>query len=223
MKTNLFQKALLALLFLSIVSACKKDDNPANPGGGGATGEGSFTINGAGINNRTYNVLPQIPGTPFNNFALGFYNTNDTATYVSNTGTASGDTTSVRVLIGFRGNQAGNFQTNAVPRIIQVVVGERSFVAGFESSGIGSAIISGTTFNLNVTRYDAVGGRIQGSYTGTLREASVKGGLGNATITITGNFNVVRLTDDFDGGGGGGNRTIRPFAYNPFAYKQIQE
>ncbi|MGQ9804451.1 MAG: hypothetical protein ACUVRP_00025 [Chlorobiales bacterium] len=65
------------------------------------------------------------------------------------------------------------------------------------SESPGSSIIPNTTFNLNVTRYEAVGGRIQGSYSGTLREVGDKG-VGSATLTITGNFNVQRLEDGFE-------------------------
>ncbi len=113
--------------------------------------------------------------------------------------------------VKFRGNQAGNFQgSSSQPRIIQVVVGDRAFVGGFEISEPGSPTITGTTFNLNVTSYGQVGGRIQGNYTGTLRQVTGdKGGLGNTTITITGNFNVQRLPDGTDVGG---DRAIKLFS-----------
>lgn len=198
--TKLLRNSLLMLLFFSAVSACKKDDNPAN-GGGGSGGEGTFTINGSGINNRTYTVPAPLPGLPYNTFAFGSFSTQGNVTALINSGVAQGDTAGAVVAIGFRGNQTGNFQNASVPRVIIVVVGERSFVGGFESSQQGSATLPGTTFNLNVTRYEAVGGKIQGSYTGTLLEQTSTG-LGTATITITGNFNVQRLPDDFDGGGG---------------------
>ncbi|MFQ3599188.1 MAG: hypothetical protein SNJ66_12725 [Chloroherpetonaceae bacterium] len=210
MRTHLFQKALLALLFVSLLSACSKDDNPTNGGGGG--GQNSFTINGAGINNRTYTVPDAPLGSPFNIFAIGFFEPQENITVITNVGVAPDDTAGAGVIIGFRGNQAGNFQGSSTqPRIIQVVVGDRAFVGGFDISEPGSPTITGTTFNLNVTGYGQVGGRIQGNYTGTLRQVTGdKGGLGNASITITGNFNVVRLADDFEDDD---DRTIKPFSY----------
>ncbi len=209
--TKLLRNLLLLLLVFSAISACKKDDNPAN-NGGGSGGEGTFTINGAGINNQTYTVPSAFPGLPFNTFAYGSFNTKGNVTALINSGVAQGDTAGAVVAIGFLGNQTGNFQNASVPRVIIVVVGGRSFVGGFESPEQGSPTLSGTTFNLNVTRYEAVGGKIQGSYTGTLREASGStGNLGTATITITGNFNVQRLSDDFDDGGGDILKR-RPFA-----------
>lgn len=205
---------LLACCLLLSMSACKKDDNPANPGGGGnVSGEGSFTINGAGLNNATF-VIPSNPlqGLP-NIFARGIFDPQSVTTSVGALGFRGGDSLLATVVIGFRGNQAGNFQGNSsTPRIIIVAVNDRLFVAGFESVEPGSAIYPNTTFNLNVTRYDAVGGRIQGNYTGTLREVTgEKGNLGNTSITITGNFNVQRLPDGTDDGGD--DRTIKPFSF----------
>ncbi len=210
--TKLLRNSLLMLLFFSALSACKKDDNPAN-GSGGSGGEGTFTINGAGINNRTYTVPASLPGSPFNFFAYSSFDTQENATIVFNSGLVQGDTAGAVVTMGFLGNQTGNFQNASVPRVIIVVVGERGFVGGFESLEQGSPTLPGTTFNLNVTRYEAVGGRIQGSYTGTLRQVSDStSNLGTATITITGNFNAQRLPDNFDDGGGDILQR-RPFAH----------
>jgi len=186
---------LLMLLFFSAISACKKDDNPAGSGTGGGGGN-SFTINGSGWNNVTYTVPSGEPGAPFNRFALGFYNTSDSSTIVVNISLSGSDSTTVA--FGFQSRQVGNFQGNSpVARAIQVVSRGRNFIGGFETN---TTLIPNTTFNLNVTRYEDVNGKIQGSYTGTLREL-VGLGFGNETITITGNFNVQRLPDDFDGGG----------------------
>ncbi len=211
--TKLLRNLLLMLLFFSAVSACKKDDNPAN-GSGGSGGEGTFTINGAGINNQTYTVPSAFPGLPFNIFAYGSFDTKENVTALTNSGVAQGDTVGAVVVIGFLGNQTGNFQNASVPRVIIVAVGSRLFLGGFESPEQGSPTLPGTTFNLNVTRYEAVGGRIQGSYTGTLREAGSIGNLGTATITITGNFNVQRLPDNFDDGG---DKLLQRL---PFAHEQ---
>jgi hypothetical protein len=195
MKTHLFKQALLSLLVLLLFSACKKDDNPA---GGGSGGGNSFTINGSGWNNVTYTVPSATPpGFPFNPFALGFYNTSDSSTIVVNISSSGSDSTTVA--FGFQSRQVGNFQGNSpVARKIEVVSRGRKFIGGFETN---TTLIPNTTFNLNVTRYEAVGGKIQGSYTGTLLEQTSTG-LGTATITITGNFDVQRLPDDFDDGGG---------------------
>jgi hypothetical protein len=193
---------LLMLLFFSAISACKKDDNPAGSGTGGGGGN-SFTINGSGWNNVTYTVPSATPpGVPFNPFALGLYNTSVSSTIVVNIGSSGSDSTIVT--FGFQSRQVGNFQGNSpVARAIQVFSRGRNFIGGFETNigGFDTTLIPNTTFNLNVTRYEAVGGRIQGSYTGTLREVNNTGGFGTATITITGNFDVLRLPDDFDGGG----------------------
>lgn len=191
--TTYLRNFLLAVLCLSFISACSKDDNPAN-GGGGNT-DGSFTINGAGINNQTYNTLDRPAGAPYNPFAFGFFSPTDSATAIFNSGNSSGNSASVSIV--YLGNQTGNFQNASVQRVILVTVGERGFAGGFESESPGSPIIPNTTFNLNVTRYEAAGGRIQGSYSGTLREVGDKG-FGSATLTITGNFNVQRLEDGFE-------------------------
>jgi len=198
MLSKLLRNSLLMLLFFSAVSACKKDDNPAGSG----TGGNSFTINGSGWNNVTYTVPSATPpGFPFNPFALGFYNTSDSSTIVVNISSSGSD--SITVAFGFQSRQVGNFQGNSpVARAIQVFSRGRNFIrnfiGGFETN---TTLIPNTTFNLNVTRYEAVGGRIQGSYTGTLREL-VGLSFGNETITITGNFDVQRLPDDFDDGDG---------------------
>jgi|GEM_PF-3050039 len=207
MLSKLLRNSLLMLLFFSAISACKKDDNPAGSGTGGGGGN-SFTINGSGWNNVTYTVPSATPpGVPFNRFALGFYNTSDSSTIVVNISLSGSDSTTVA--FGFQSRQVGNFQGNSpVARAIQVVSRGRNFIGGFETN---TTLIPNTTFNLNVTRYEDVNGKIQGSYTGTLREL-VGLGFGNETITITGNFNVQRLPDDFDGGGGD-IKHIRPFAH----------
>jgi hypothetical protein len=194
MLSKLLRNSLLMLLFFSAVSACKKDDNPAGSG----TGGNSFTINGSGWNNVTYTVPSATPpGFPFNPFALGFYNTSDSSTIVLNISSSGSDSTTV--VFGFQSRQVGNFQGNSpVARRIEVFSRGRKFIGGFETY---TTLIPNTTFNLNVTRYEAVGGRIQGSYTGTLLEQTSTG-LGTATITITGNFDVQRLPDDFDDGDG---------------------
>jgi len=182
------------LLFFSAVSACKKDDNPAGSG----TGGNSFTINGSGWNNVTYTVPSATPpGFPFNPFALGYFITEDSATAVLNVGVVNGSD-STKVQIAFQSKQTGTFQGNStVVRVIQVSSRGRNFVGGRVPEGV----VPNTTADLNVTRYEAVGGRIQGSYTGTLREL-VGLSFGNETITITGNFDVQRLPDDFDDGDG---------------------
>jgi len=205
MKTHLFKQALLSLLVLLLFSACKKDDNPAGGGSGG--GGNSFTINGSGWNNVTYTVPSATPpGFPF---AFGFYNTEDSATIVFNIGSVNGSD-STGVVFGFQSRQAGNFQGNSpVARLIQVTSRGRVFAGGFEPQDS----IPNTTFNLNVTRYEAVGGRIQGVYTGTLRELAAGGGFGNTTITITGNFDVQRLPDNSGGGTGGNMKQSLPFTH----------
>ncbi len=167
MKTHLLQKALPILLFVSLLSACSKDSNPSgsnNPGSGGGS-EGSFTINGAGINNRTYNV---------GRFADAFFDTISNKTSVSMIGVAQGD--SAIVFIDFAGSQAGSF-----PCDIQVGVGARSFSSILTTGSVRPTV--------NITNYGPVGGRVQGSFTGKIPQLS---GAGNDSISITGNFNVLR-------------------------------
>jgi hypothetical protein len=197
MLSKLLRNSLLMLLFFSAVSACKKDDNPAGSGTGGGGGN-SFTINGSGWNNVTYTVPSATsPDSSSNPFALGYFITEDSATVVLNVGVVNGSD-STKVQIAFQSKQTGTFQGNStVVRVIQVSSRGRNFVGGRVPQGV----VPNTTADLNVTRYEAVGGKIQGSYTGTLREL-VGLGFGNETITITGNFDVQRLPDDFDGGGG---------------------
>jgi hypothetical protein len=207
MLSKLLRNSLLMLLFFSAVSACKKDDNPAGSGTGGGGGN-SFTINGSGWNNVTYTVPSATsPDSSSNPFALGYFITEDSATAVLNVGVVNGSD-STKVQIAFQSKQTGTFQGNStVVRVIQVSSRGRNFVGGRVPEGV----VPNTTADLNVTRYEAVGGRIQGSYTGTLREL-VGLSFGNETITITGNFDVQRLPDDFDDGGGN-IKHIRPFAH----------
>jgi hypothetical protein len=200
---------LLMLLFFSAISACKKDDNPAGSGTGGGGGN-SFTINGSGWNNVTYTVPSATsPGSSSNPFALGYFITEDSATVVLNVGVVNGsDSTTVQ--IAFQSKQTGTFQGNStVARVIQVSSRGRNFGGGRVPQGV----VPNTTADLNVTRYEAVGGRIQGSYTGTLREVNNTGGFGTATITITGNFDVQRQPDNSGGGTDGNMKQSLPFTH----------
>lgn len=192
MKTNLFQKALLALLFLSLISACKKDDNPANPSGG--TPPNSFTVNGAGYNNRTFTVPASIAGFPAP--AIGIHNEGDSATVcIQFVEVPDIDSIRTACLSGFRGTQTGTYQSSSQTAGFELYVEGRKFVGGFD----GNTTISGTSATINVTRYDAVGGRIQGNYTGTLRE-EVNGTITSTSISLTGNFDVLHISSS-----GGGN------------------
>jgi len=208
MKTYLFKQALLSLFVLSLFSACKKDDNLAGGGSGG--GGNSFTINGSGWNNVTYTVPSATsPGSSSNPFALGYFITEDSATLVLNVGVVNGsDSTTVQV--AFQSKQTGTFQGNStVARVIQVSSRGRIFAGGRVPQGV----VPNTTADLNVTRYEPVGGRIQGSYTGSLREVTSTGGLGNESITITGNFDVQRQPDNSGGGTGGSMKQSLPFTH----------
>lgn len=195
-------KSLLMLFFaLLLVSSCKKDDNPAS-GGGGGTPTNSFTVNGAGYNNRTFTVpsslnIPGFPGP-----AIGFYDNSDSVTVCFQLVEAtSPKAVRTACISGFLGNRTGTYQSASLAAGFELYVEGRKFVGGFE----GQNVISGTSATINVTRYDNVGGRIQGSYSGTLRE-EVDGALTNTTISLTGNFDVLRISTT----GGGGNRFALP-------------
>lgn len=195
-------KSLLALfLAILLVSSCKKDDNPASGGGtGGGTPSNSFTVNGAGYNNRTYTVPAAIPGFPAP--AIGTYDNSDSVTLcIQFVEVPDPDSIRTACLLGFRGTQTGTYQSSSRAAGFELYVEGRKFVGGFE----GQNVISGTSATINVTRYDNVGGRIQGSYSGTLRE-EVNGSLTNTTISLTGNFNVLHIST-----GGGGNRFALPW------------
>ncbi|MCS6990218.1 MAG: hypothetical protein NZM06_11970 [Chloroherpetonaceae bacterium] len=188
----------LLVFVLALFAACKKDDNPAS-GGGSPTN--SFTVNGAGYNNRTF-IVPaslNVPQFPLPSPAIGTYVPQDSATVCYQlVAVVSFDSIRTGCLLGFLGNRTGTYQSASRAAGFELYVEGRKFLGGYD----GQTLYSGTSATINVTRYDPVGGRIQGAYSGTLRE-EVNGALTNTTITLTGNFDVLHISNP-----GGGNRSL---------------
>lgn len=126
-------------------------------------GETSFIINGAGFNNKLWVMAGE--GKP--TVANGFFDLSDGSTFCAiahNSNTLS---------LKFEGSTKGTYEedTDITLKLNNVI---------YASDGATKII---------VTKYEEVGGTIEGTFTGTLKEV-----LGNKTVTITnGKFAAIRV------------------------------
>jgi hypothetical protein len=145
----------------------------------------SFTLNGDG---RTNEVIELRDATHYYDRPQAF---------------REGSTT--KVIVG-RSTQTG-YNTGSLV-IPGTGVGSFATIAGTLGSslgmGIGSATTiyyetstaSGNTLNFVVTQYDAVGGRIKGTFSGTMRKRIGSGPLTTTTVTVSnGTFDFLRTAD----------------------------
>ncbi len=156
--------AVIILLVLAAGCSKKSDNNPVGPDPNPTTASAQLTLNGSGYTNKAATL---------NNGVCG-YSIQDTATAIYFYGAVDGDT--LQLYIIFKGTQTGAKpwdQDNAV------------VIYSMSSTFIGVA--QGTT---TVSKFGAVGEKVEGSLNGKLIEASTQ-----TELNITGTFSAVRVPD----------------------------
>jgi len=167
-------KSILLLIFavvtITIFSSCssKKDNNPVNPGNP-STSQITMTLNGDGYSNQAVTLSNGISS----------YSVSENYTAVLFSGKAGSDSLFFYVI--FAGNQTG---TKSWDDNNGVIMYKSSASANFSYLGI-------TNGSLNVTSYEAVGGKVSGTLSGQIVEAT-----SSNTIDITnGSFTGSRIAD----------------------------
>ncbi|HEX9250733.1 MAG TPA: hypothetical protein VF870_00750 [Ignavibacteriaceae bacterium] len=169
MKNYKLPQIVLVLLFTVLFFyACSSDsENPVDPNNV-TNSTATLTLNGAGYSNRTVTLGNGIAG----------YSISDSLTAVQFSGKVDND--SLYFSVVFKGNQTGtinwNDENGAI--IYRTTSGGNYFYIG---------ITQGTT---TVSSYGAVSGKIEGTLSGKLIEASSQ-----AELNISGSFSAVRLPD----------------------------
>jgi hypothetical protein len=169
MKNYKLPQTVLVLLFtVMFFYACSSDsENPVDPNNV-TNSTATLTLNGAGYTNKSVTLGNGIAG----------YSISDTLTAVQFSGKVDND--SLYFSVVFKGNQTGtinwNDENGAI--IYRTTSSGNYFYIG---------ITQGTT---TVSSYGAVGGKIEGTLSGKLIEASSL-----AELNISGSFSAVRLPD----------------------------
>jgi hypothetical protein len=169
MKNYKLPQIVLVLLFTVLFFyACSSDsENPVDPNNV-TNSTATLTLNGAGYSNRTVTLGNGIAG----------YSISDTLTAVQFSGKVDND--SLYFSVVFKGNQTGtinwNDENGAI--IYRTTSSGNYFYIG---------ITQGTT---TVSSYGVVSGKIEGTLSGKLIEASSL-----AELNISGSFSAIRLPD----------------------------
>jgi hypothetical protein len=144
--------------------------------GGPQPGTNSFIINGDGFSNalKVINLQPYPQST-------SIYTVSEAVTYLSVFDVSD----TLRFTIFFRGKSTGRIVTDQNSGVfIQRISGGKTVTY---TAGIG---FQGTSAEINITRYDAVGGLVEGTFQGTFMSDTQK------PVTITnGKFSVIRYSD----------------------------
>lgn len=167
---------LPVLLCAFIANGCKKDKNePTPPGGGGNTGgtaaQVQFTINGDGFNDQTITINPATGS------GTALFSTADSET----TGVLMADANNSFQVI-FPGNVTGTFACTG---------GVGPLALSLRTNG---QLYINQTNTATVTTYGAVGGWIEGTWSGTILRSNGASAGTAATIT-NGTFRFRRMSD----------------------------
>jgi hypothetical protein len=164
MKKIKFYLLTLVIGSALIIGGCG-DDNPVDPGPGGTTASGNFTLNGGGYDNQTINITA----------GGAEYDPAENRTGVALYGVAGNDTTTV-VLI-FPGNQTGTFNFDI----------DSSFAAFYTNLANYYISSEGST---TITTYGSVGNNISGTFSHTVSNVNL-----TDNIEINGTFSARRIPD----------------------------
>lgn len=163
--------SILAFAMLAIFVSCssdkKDDENPIIPG---ANAQITMTFNGAGFTNQAVTLSNGISS----------YSVSQNYTAVLFSGKAGTD--SLYFYVIFDGNQTGTKSWDDNNGVIMY----RS------ATGVNSSYLGVNNGTLNVTSYEAVGGKVGGTLSGQIIDAT------DTTIAINisnGNFSGIRVTD----------------------------
>jgi hypothetical protein len=146
-------------LLLITLESCKKDKETPAPINTGANEKLRFTLNGDGYSNQS--VVLTAGST--SSVALGGYSTSEDKTGLSIVGTM-GTGKSVVTTIVFNGKSTGTFPLGADDDSGEAYV----LVQITENSSEKQYVTVANAGTLTVTKYDNVGGNIEGTFTGTL-------------------------------------------------------
>jgi len=138
-------------------------------------GENSFVIDGDGY----VNALKVLSPAPYPQ-SLAFYQKADSTTGVSIADVSD----TLNFVVVFTGNSTGSFKNVKTGLSIQRKIGGQvfSYIGGFD--------VDGTEVEVTVTRYDPVGGLVEGTFKGTCI-----GYNGNKVTISNGKFSVTRWQD----------------------------
>jgi hypothetical protein len=184
---------LLNPLFLGVLligmESCKKDNETPvpNPNPGGGTEEKiSFTLNGDGFNNQAYAINSSSTSV----VALGSYSPTQNYTGLSIAGNNSA-TKSITTVIAFKGSQTGNFALGANENEDQA-----HLILQIKDGGVEKQYVSTENAGtLKITKYENVGGKIEGSFSGTLTRFDLSTGT-PSTVTVSNfKFTAARIAN----------------------------
>lgn len=198
-----FKKSLvIATAALLCFTACDKDDNTPNPPGEGeATGEITFTVNGDGYNNQTFTLKARNRPSGFEG-AIHFpdlYNTHGRAG-ANGYEDEKGPENECNILFG--GNKTGKYSCGVrFPHPDpDSASGRTNFQLILHRNGEYNAYLFNfgiyeepTEGSITVTKYESIGGIIEGTFVGTLLNTS--DGKETKLKVTNGHFSLKRLPD----------------------------
>lgn len=133
-------------------------------------GDNNFTVNGGGFSNRTFVFSSDTT------LVFGYYVPEDSVSYVFMFQTFGADT--ILLWTSFKGDKLGTAE-----EVSLFFVHNSNYYYALDQ-------LPGTSAMVNITKYDGIGGLIEGTFSGTLTQMFG----GPETVTITGgNFSVIRL------------------------------
>jgi hypothetical protein len=170
---------VVGFLLIAMDGCKKKEDNPI-PQITGGNGQLSFVANGDGFTNKAFSSTTGA--------TLAFYTVSDDKTAVGVDVGNQNSSTYAGFSLTFAGKSTGTFELDNTADEAYFIL---SIKDGTHDAAYYPAENAGT---VTVTKYENVGGKIEGTFSGTLTKVDVTGQ--PATITIKdGKFSVPRLQD----------------------------
>lgn len=173
-----WSSSILVLMIFIFLSGCakKSSNNPVSPDNQ-TTGTGSITMNGDGYNNTKVS---------FGYGAAGF-SISDQATMAILYGAVGND--SLMIVVQFAGQGTGDQVWQEFTDTSSNITGVGIYVYG--SSGSYKYYVPKAGGKTSVSKYGTVGDTIEGSFSGTVRNAVTSN-----TITISASFKALRIPDE---------------------------
>lgn len=177
-KWFLWLSSILVMTIFIFLSGCakKSSNNPVSPTNP-TTGSGSVTLNGDGYNNTNVSF----------SYGAAAYSVSDQATLGLFYGAVGND--SLMIVVEFAGQGTGDHMWQEFTDTTSTITGVGIYVYG--SSGSTKYYVPKAGGKTSVSKYGAVGDTIEGSFSGTVRDAVTSN-----TVTISGSFKALRVPDE---------------------------
>lgn len=159
---------------LGVIEICETD----------VVGESSFVINGDGYTSTTFTITPNVNIQAYN--AAVYYPTDElTICYLSN------ESQSVGLVVHFTGKELGAKVNGEDAAGVSISL-DRD---GVETTYWANPDFEGSEVSISITKYEAVGGAVEGNFSGTFL-VTRNGSMTGETVTITnGKFSALRYDD----------------------------